>query len=153
MADWPMIDLYAGSEVPAGSSAIYDVNCEQGSQGTSVHLIWKRWMWKVGLKRIHRVPGYPVPQSTRIPDSKYSDSIVDQFCFETTSISTEPAQVYGSPESQSLKVLIRFENSSHHCFLSIKLLTDGVFLLQEQPDASRTTTRCQWGSSTWWGAQ
>ena len=38
-----------------------------------------------------------------LPDRKYSDSVVDQFCFATSLSSTEPAavQVYGPPESQS----------------------------------------------------
>ena len=76
---------------------------------------------------------YPVTRFLKVPelpDSKYSDSIVDHFGFATSLISTEPVQVATARESWYFTV---FENSSRHWFYNrsnLTYLTDCVFALR-----------------------
>ena len=72
---------------------------------------------KLGLKRIYRVPGYPVPQSTRItrlPILGFDRTF--WFCKKLDLNLTCPC--YG-PESRGTFSV--FENIRRHCFISIKL--------------------------------
>ena len=115
---------------------------------THTHTLTLRCMQKLGLKRIHRVTGYPVPWSTQTTCHsrlKYWNTIVDQCCFATSSISSEPVQVMGR---QRVMVLIRSENSSHHCFISVKRIISHRWCV-----SASITTNSQWDFSTWLGVQ
>ena len=55
--------------------------------------------YAVGLGRIHREPVTRFLKVPELPDSKYSDLIVDYFGFATRLTSTEPVLVARPPES------------------------------------------------------